>query len=378
MKIVIDALSQVGAGSRTYLENVLPRLGRSSLSAGWEYVIHWPAGVDLPKGVAGRENLQIRRLPVPQKPALIRLLHQQLIVPFLVRDADLFFAPVDTAPLLCPAPMVLAVRNPNPYYSIERSRMMSLYYQMKKWLVNLSARRSSRVFFVSDHSREHISPQIDLPFEKTRVIHHGLDHAQFKPGEGRRAPEVPGLGRLPDSYLLLVSTITPHKNIEVLLEAYGGLTAALRDKHPVLIAGRIAEEDYFSQLKSLTSSLHIEEGVRFLGEVPYSDIHLLYQGAAVFVLSSHLETFGHTLVEAMACGAPVVASERTAVPEILGGAGILFDPDREEELRKQLKRLLMEPDLAERLSKEGIRRAQDFSWDKTASELEGIFEEYNP
>jgi glycosyltransferase involved in cell wall biosynthesis len=375
LKIVIDALSQVGAGSRTYLENVLPRLGTSALSADWEYVIHWPDGVRLPDGVEGRENLRVRPLPVPQKPALIRLIHQQLILPFLVREADIFFAPVDTAPIFCPAPVVLALRNPNPFYRMKRSLLQAGYFWLKRQLITASARSARRVLFVSEHSRDVIASQIKLPDRLTRVIYHGLDHDRFQPAARSNAGDVLERRDLPEHYLLLVSTVTPHKNMETLIEAYAGLKLDLQKKYPLLIVGRIAQKAYHDQLLSLAGALGVEKSIRFMGEVNYSEMHEIYQGAEIFVLPSLMETFGHTLVEAMACGIPVAASRRTAVPEILGGAGLLFDPEKPAELQHILESLLRDPDLKRKLSERGIQRADHFSWERTTAALEQVFEE---
>lgn len=132
MKIMIDALSQVGAGSRTYLYNMLPRL--AAAEGELSFTVLWPESVSLPPGLSSGGNLTFRMAPVPLKPALIRVLHQQLVIPLLARKADLFFAPVDTVPLACPVPVVLAVRNPNPFYDLGRSPGRKVYFGIKETL----------------------------------------------------------------------------------------------------------------------------------------------------------------------------------------------------------------------------------------------------
>ena len=367
MKVVFDALSQVGAGSRTYLKNVLPRLEKIE---DVHFTVLWPAGISRPAKMSVHKQVSFVELPLPQKPPILRFLYEQCILPVRCRNADVLFSPVDIAPFRCQSKVILAIRNPNPFYDIQRSFRSQLQMGLKKWLITLSAQNASRVIFVSHKSRNHIASQVGLSRENTHVIYHGLDHERFQPRSAKGIVNKPSsIPDAVDDYLLCVSTIYEHKNFEILLRGYEMLPASLRSVHPLLIVGGVVEQTYFHSLQKLIAELDIEDHVRFVGSIPYLQIHEVYQHARAFILPSLLETFGHTLVEAMACGVPVVAADATCIPEILDGAGLLFSPYQPRELADHLESILTNQGLQQELIQKGVNRARDFTWDQTVSKL---------
>ena len=119
MIVVIDALSQVGAGSRTYLANVLPRL--ACTEDGNAYVVLWPSGKSLPPSLSENRKMSFLRVNISQKPVWPRLMYEQFVVPIIARRGDVLFAPVDIGPVFCPRPVVLAIRNATPFFRIPHS-----------------------------------------------------------------------------------------------------------------------------------------------------------------------------------------------------------------------------------------------------------------
>ena len=372
---MIDALSQVGAGSRTYLKNVLPRL--ENRDDGIQYFVLWPANRNLPPNLLESDQLKIIPIHIPQKPAVIRFLYQQLVIPFLARDMDVLYAPVDIAPIFTPCPVLLAIRNPNPFNRLERSIYKKLYYSLKRLIIKFSAYQSTHIIYVSEHSQAHINFMLDIHPDKTSVNYHGVDIDKFSVSDENKLMK-PGPINDFDSYLLCVSTITSHKNFETLLEAYGMLPESLRDRYPLIIVGRIAARTYYQQLTSIIDENQITTHVRFLGEQPYRDIERYYRGASLYILPSYLETFGHTLVEAMAAGVPVIASQVSALPEIVGKGGVFFDPDDPGELSGRMESILINKTLADDLISRGKCRAKDFSWDRNTEKLITLLREIAP
>jgi glycosyltransferase involved in cell wall biosynthesis len=149
----------------------------------------------------------------------------------------------------------------------------------------------------------------------------------------------------------------------------------MMESHKLVIAGRRSDPVYSDRLNELVEELGIGTKVVFLGEVPYQSMPYLYKRACAFVFPSFLETFGHPLVEAMAMGVPIVAASSTCIPEIVDGSALLFDPQDVEDLSLKLGRVLTEFGLREMLIQRGQRRAQDFSWQKTARKTLTILEE---
>jgi glycosyltransferase involved in cell wall biosynthesis len=172
-------------------------------------------------------------------------------------------------------------------------------------------------------------------------------------------------------YVLSVGTLEPRKNIPALIDAYSMLPADLQQRFPLVLVGMRGW---------LTSGLEermkplVERGViKPLGYVADEMMPLIYSGAAAFVFPSLYEGFGLPPLEAMACGAPVISSRSSSLPEVVGDAGILIDPLNVDELAESLRRVLEDRAFAEVLAQQGIKRAAGFSWKKTAAETIAVY-----
>jgi len=375
MKIAINTLAHVTGGGITYFENVLPRLADD----GDEYLVIVPAGREKITRIDA-DNVRFVETFFPTGTIVGRLLYEQLLLPILLWrwGVDVLFSPADLTPILAPYPSVLAIRNPNPYFDapdLEQTRYRRLKFRVQRYLTWLSARKASEVFFVSEFSRDISTAALSLSPADTHVIHHGIDPSLF------REPSTPtneDLRRTVEDgrpYLLTVSTVNEHKNYETLLRGYAELPVALQEEYSLLVAGRNSAPAYFERLQSICQEEGIADAVTFLGEVAYGDVPFLYANAACYVLPSKLETFGHTLVEAMASGTPIVAADATCIPEITDGAAALFDPDDPDTLATVLEDVLTDGDRRESLREVGSRRVEDFSWDETVVRTKALLSE---
>ena len=162
-------------------------------------------------------------------------------------------------------------------------------------------------------------------------------------------------------YVLAVGTLEPRKNLSRLLDAHMQLPEALRARFPLMVAGGGGWKN-----EELTEKLATVDHVRHLGAVDRSQLTALYTGAALFVYPSIAEGFGLPILEAMACGTPVLTSNTTSMPEIAGGAALLVDPHDTTAIARQLEQLLTDSVAVKDLSERGLARAQEFSWEKTA------------
>lgn len=185
-------------------------------------------------------------------------------------------------------------------------------------------------------------------------------------------PALSGLGLTPGGYVLSVGTLEPRKNLSTLFAAYAGLPAALRQRYPLVVAGMSGwnTEGLMKSAREL-----IERGeLRLLGYVADELIPPLYAGAAAFGYPSRYEGFGLPALEAMASGVPVITGNLTSLPEVVGDAGIMVDPDDVDGMRENLRRLLEDRAFAENLGRRGLARAQTFSWDRCARETFAVYE----
>lgn len=368
MKIVINALAAVAGGSVTYLLNFLPAL--SEIDTPHKFIVLLPDTVrdDVLVELPSSDKFEYKYF---QKRDLIRrLFWEQVVLPLWLyrHGADVLFAPMDIAPVLAPCPVVLAVRNPNPYYEIGIKGNAKVKFLFQKLLTRLSARKARKVIFVSHYARDTIAPQLGIPSHKLEVVYHGLDHEIFNPS--RQFKKTPRAFREKvDAYVplvLCVSTIYPHKNYDILLSAWEKLPERIRCQYKLVIAGMCANPGYCDKLFDLVDRLDIKGEIEFLGRVPYSLVPYLYAQASAFVLPSYLETFGHPLVEAMSMQVPIVASNRTCIPEIVKDAAALFEVDDAKELANRLAEVLMDEELRNSLIGRGRNRSMDFDWGITA------------
>jgi glycosyltransferase involved in cell wall biosynthesis len=230
----------------------------------------------------------------------------------------------------------------------------------------LAIRRATRIMTVSHDARRQIAREFNLPEHSLGVVSEGPD-PMFRPLRDEPALSairarfcLPAAGEL----VLYVGGISPHKNLQALLRAAARLPATAAGWHLVLV-GDYQGDSFLGchqELSSLARELGIDNRVTFTGFVADGDLALLYNAAAMLVLPSKGEGFGLPVIEAMACGVAVAASDRNSLPEVLGGTGLLFDPDRDDQIADAMLRLLSDPVLRTDLGRRGLERAQQYSW----------------
>ncbi|HTS05707.1 MAG TPA: glycosyltransferase family 1 protein [Candidatus Eisenbacteria bacterium] len=222
-----------------------------------------------------------------------------------------------------------------------------------------------RIISISESTRRDLIDRLGVPPEKILVVHLGVAD-RFAP----RAP-IESARIIADKYgtstdyICTVGTIEPRKNIVSLIKAVRILRDRGQLRHQLLVAGSSGwkNSDVYATVERCGLT---EREVRFLGRVPEEDLPELYSGASVFVFPSIYEGFGLPLVEAMACGTPVVASNTSSIPEVVHDAGILVRPDRPEEFADAIRRVVRDEALRFELVRKGVRRARAFSWDVAA------------
>ncbi len=225
-----------------------------------------------------------------------------------------------------------------------------------------SLRQAARVVAISEHTRRTVLDLYGLPPETVSVGHLAADPA-FAPAAWRPAelPRVMGkYGLAPGSYLYFPANTWPHKNHARAFEAL----ALLRDRHgrreTLVLTG--AAKNAHDELGQALARLGLEQQVRFLGYCPLEDLPALFRGARALFYPSLFEGFGIPVVEAMACGCPVVCSNATSLPEVVGEAGLLVDPLSPADMAAALARLLGDAGLERDLRERAARRAGEFSW----------------
>lgn len=220
----------------------------------------------------------------------------------------------------------------------------------------------------SDFVREEALSILPLPPEKIRTIHCGVDHSFFFPRSSALVAETLRSLSLPERYVLQTGTFEPRKNILRTIRGWSRLPEKMRREFPLLLAGA---EGWKNQ--EVERDVAATPGVISLGRVSEEILAVLYSGASLFVYPSLYEGFGLPLLEAMACGAPVLASWASCIPEVCGEGARLFNPQNEEDLSSAMEELLTDEKLRLSLSSRGLSRAAGFSWRKSAEEHSSFF-----
>jgi len=271
---------------------------------------------------------------------------------------------------------------PNP---ARKARLTSTIYDMTAWLMpelhiagNLKAsgRNAGRLFQKADGliaisrcTRDDAVRLLGLSAEKIAVIYPGIAPAFF---QARPEPSGETIRRygLNKPYALYVGSIEPRKNVGTLLDAWQELARDIREEFDLVIAGPWGWGD-----RTVYQRLHSQMlGVRYLGYVPEPDLPALTASATLFTYVSLYEGFGLPVGQAMAAGVPVLTSIVSALPEVVGDAGLAADPRSREEIRRGLERLLLSPSLRSELAQRGRTRAQAYTWETCAQQSWEFFE----
>ena len=224
------------------------------------------------------------------------------------------------------------------------------------------ARRAHAVIVPSEYTAQQVSTMLSVARDRIAICPPGLPAWRESP-----------LGFRADGYLLFIGTIEQRKNIPGLLSAYARLLQRRKDTPRLVLAGKVADD--MRDVLNATGRPPLTGRVELLGYVADERRQEIYAGARALVVSSFDEGFGMPALEAMSLGIPVVASDRGALPEVIGDAGLLVNPDDEESMAAGLEQVLNDDTLATALSARGRTRAAGFSWDRTADRVRAAFVE---
>ena len=309
-------------------------------------------------------------------------LSEQVAFPWFVRSfhADLSHIPLNVVPAAMPKPYLVTVHDLSSllFEPLPGWRQDLRLYRMRRGLM-----RAARVIAVSDSTRHDVEQLLGVPSARVQRIH-GAPDPMFVPAPGAETATAEERLRVLERYdihypfLLYAGTIRPHKNIPRLVEAFALLRGEL-EGHPtyndlrLVIIGDVISR--YPAVRRAVIQSRVESTVRFLGFVPSETLRVLYAAAEAFVFPSLYEGFGMPPLEAMAAGTPVVASNVTSLPEVVGDAARLVSPENVFEIARGIRDVLLDQELRESLRQRGRERVQLFHWERTAKETLEIYYE---
>jgi Glycosyltransferase len=296
-------------------------------------------------------------------------------------DLDLFFFPAVYSyfPIFNRAKVIVTIHDAiaNHYPDLVfPNKKLKLFWKLKEYL---ALRQAHLILTVSEYSKREIIKYFNIPESRMRVIPEAPNTAFTVLARNEEMTQILRRYKLDlgERFLLYVGGISPHKNLKALVDAYHQLTtdSTFADVKLVLVGdykGDSFHSDYPS-LKLYIEQLRLGEKVIFTGFIEDKELAYFYNAASFLVLPSFEEGFGLPAIEAMACGTPVISSDRGSLPEILGGAGRFFDPYRPETLLNALQNALSNDSLREEMRQYGLIRVKQFTWEKAARESMSIF-----
>jgi len=314
-------------------------------------------------------NVTIITLRCPTYP-----LWEQVALPLAIKrlKPDIIHCTSNTAPLMGKTPLVLTLHD--IIYLETRQQSSASWYQNMGWyyrrlVVPTILKRCAAIITVSRFECQRIRESLQLDASRLVPIHNGYgDH--FKPIE---QPYVVTSRYLKEAdYLLFLGNTDPKKNTPRTLKAYGLYVQQTPNPLPLLVADLASE--YIDQVLSDIDMPFIRPLLRFSGYIPNTDLPALYTGAKVFLYTSLRESFGIPLLEAMACGTPVVTSNTSSMPEVAGDAALFADPTDEKEIAAQLMKLLTDETCYQSMVSKGLERVKAFSWEATAKATFNVYQ----
>ena len=366
MRIAIDARKLRDFGIGTYIRNILIELSRLDRES--EYVV-----LCRPDDVGSGDVLGRNFRMVPETAPTYSIAEQFKIPLSLAREGvRLVHEPHYVLPALTKCRSVVTIHDcihlMFPQYL--PSKLGYVYAKGSMWT---ATRKANRILTVSEASKRDILRFFNVAPEKVVVIHNAIDERFLTPADPERMDLVRQRYQLDHPFVLYVGNIKPHKNIERLIDAFGRARSQGPDNLKLIIIG-----DEISKYPGLRQSVHkhkLDKHVRFLGFQPMETLAAFYRLARVFVFPSLYEGFGLPPLEAMACGAPVVTSNVSSLPEVAGGAALLVDPYDEEAIAAGIVRAVTDEALRADLIARGRERARSFSWAQSVRRIHEIYME---
>jgi glycosyltransferase involved in cell wall biosynthesis len=338
------------------------------------------------------ENFRLVRIPIlPLFSVAFRVFFELLVMPLLTWKCklDILLCPGDAVPLWLPCISVMVIQNllyfhSDEVYPLVHIRKRRFHTRVKIWyysrITSRSALKADRIITVSESAKKEIVEFLKIDPSRISVVYHGVG-TQFKSDSDKRnlVRRASTNYSLQSDYFLYVGAVAPYKNVETLIAAF----SLLKDRRSILDRRRglslvIAGADhwgYASYVQKIAGKLGVLDQMIFLGYVPYDELPSLYQKAKVSILLSLCESFGMPILEAMACGCPVVCSNTSSLPEIAGDAAVLVDPKNPMNVADAIEMLLNDEEFRHRMIDRGRSRVVKFSWTQAAHQTLSVIKQ---
>lgn len=313
------------------------------------------------------ERVKMSRAALDTQSPLRRIVWEQALQPFKLRQYDLYHALAFIAPIALPAPTVVTVYDLSFLRYPERLSPMRRFYL--RHMTALTCARARRVLAISQSTADDLVARLGVSADKIDVTPLGYDKQVFRPLPDDELARFRREQQLPERFWLYVGTLEPRKNLATLLSAYRSMSKA--ERLPLILGGGLGWQG--QAILAEISRLGLGDSVKHIGFIPAADLPFWYNCAEAFIYPSVFEGFGLPVLEAMACAAPVVTSNAAALIEVAGAAGKCLPANDTDAWAAALKSVKRDEDWREVARAAGLERAQRFSWERTAELTVGSY-----
>jgi glycosyltransferase involved in cell wall biosynthesis len=343
------------AGIHGYIYHTLARLREAAPPNDWRFTVMVGA-----KNNMAFDSLTMRRSRFDTESPLRRIAWEQTAQPWQLNNFDLYHAMAFVSPLILRKPSVVTVYDLSfLHYPQVLSASRRLYLRL---FTALSCRRARRVIAISHSTAHDLTASLNIAADKIDVAAPGYDAALYQSLPEEQIAAFKQKNGLPDRFWLFLGTLEPRKNLITLIEAYAALPAA--ERLPLILAG--GKGWLYDDIFSAVERYNLVRDIHFPGYLPVEDLPLWYNSAESFIYPSVFEGFGLPVLEAMACGTPVIISAASSLPEVAGEAGIALPPHDIAAWTAALRRAYYDEAWRSEASRKGLIEARRYQWAQTA------------
>ncbi|MDP2736558.1 MAG: glycosyltransferase family 1 protein [bacterium] len=361
----------------------------------------WPASPELQRGEQqikspfGNFRVKILKWPFTYFWTQIRLSYEML-----VRRIDILFVPAHTLPVIHPKKSIVTIHDIGferfaKLYSSDKigpesgliSNVLNFFAELftggkfhsnildyHSWSTKFALEHAKIIIAVSEFTKQEMVEFYKADAEKIKVVCNGFNDQLYRPiQDAEKINQVLSQYDIKTPYIFYAGRLEKKKNIANLVEAYAIMKQKFKDiKHNLVLVGSAGLG--FDKVKDVINEFNLHENIIVTGWVPEADMPYIYNGADLFVFPSLYEGFGIPLLEAMASGVPIAASNTASIPEVVKNSALLFDPENKDDMAEKMAKILLDKQLADKLISRGLERAKDFCLAKCAKETLALFE----
>ncbi len=376
MRIAIDArMGDTRGGIGVYIRELISHLADIDKKNQYFVIVNKHGDGSF---VPSADNFTILVSSITRKHYFIKDLWNLFFLPFLLKanNIDIYFNPRYVLPIFKgKTKMVVTMHDmiaflyPEIWPGISGFRIRSY--------IKYSSQRADIIITISSWAKKDIVRILNIPKDKIKVIYNGINKKLFKSISDlsleRLVKRKYGIRK---KFILTVGPLGARKNHDRLIDAYGILPKCIRENYQLIVIGE--KKGTYNNLLKKASKTCPADDIVFTGFIPEKEMPIVISAASLFVFPSLYEGFGIPLLEAMACGTPILASNVSSIPEVVGGAALLFDPYNLNEMANAIDKAINDKDLRQKLVQRGFEQIKKYSWENTAKEILGVFKKvYN-